>query len=79
MALRNIFRGSPNSRNHPVNTDREKKAGMGVEKQFFRLDAQKQVLALNHPIHLGSVNLACVALPVVQKSYMDFRKEELGY
>lgn len=68
MAFRNICKGRHNFRNHPVNSDRDKKwGGIGRGDKYFRLDAEKQGRTLNHPIHLGSVNLACEVF-IVSKS-----------
>ena len=66
MAFRNISKGRHNFRNHPVNSDRDKEwGGIGQGDKYFRLDAQKQGWTLNHPVHFGSVNLACEVFTVV--------------
>ena len=64
--LEEHLEGRHTSRNHPVNWDRDEEER---KKQYFRPNAQNQVLALNYPIHFGNVNLAREMLPVVQNSY----------
>lgn len=76
MAFRNIVKGRHNSRHYPVNSETKSRKGVG---KYFRLDAQKQVWALNHPIYMGSVTLTLEGLTVVQKSYQDIRKKTPGY